>query len=180
MTSRLRESYKNEMVAKLREELALPNVMMVPRLEKVVINSGLGEATQNAKLMDTIADELTAIAGQKPSVRKAKKSIANFRLREGMPIGLTVTLRGDNMYHFVDRLISVVLPRIKDFRGVPSKSFDGNGNYTLAIKDQLVFPEINYNKVEKTKGMSITFVTSANTDEQARVLLRHLGMPFRQ
>ena len=143
MTSRLREAYKNEMVAKLREELGLPNVMMVPRLEKVVINSGMGEATQNAKLMDTIADELTAIAGQKPSVRKAKKSIANFRLRQGMPIGLTVTLRGDNMYHFVDRLISVVLPRIKDFRGVPVKSFDGNGNYTLAIKDQLVFPEIN-------------------------------------
>ena len=180
MTSRLREAYKNEMVAKLREELGLPNVMMVPRLEKVVINSGMGEATQNAKLMDTIADELTAIAGQKPSVRKAKKSIANFRLRQGMPIGLTVTLRGDNMYHFVDRLISVVLPRIKDFRGVPVKSFDGNGNYTLAIKDQLVFPEINYNKVEKTKGMSITFVTSATSDDQARVLLRHLGMPFRQ
>lgn len=176
--ARLQEKYKKEMVAKLKEELELENIMQVPKVEKVVINSGVGEAVQNKKLLDKVVDELTAISGQKPVIRKAKKSIANFRLREGMPIGASVTLRGTRMYEFLDRIVSVVLPRIKDFRGISVKSFDGSGNYTLAIKDQLVFPEIDYNKVDRTNGMSITIVTSATNNKAGEALLRQIGMPF--
>ncbi len=176
--ARLQEKYKNEIVAKLKEELELENIMQVPRVEKVVINSGVGEAVQNKKILDKVVQELTTISGQKPVVRKAKKSIANFRLREGMPIGASVTLRGIRMYEFLDRIISVVLPRIKDFRGVPVKSFDGSGNYTFAVKDQLVFPEIDYNKVDRTSGMSITIVTSATSNKAGEALLRQIGMPF--
>jgi large subunit ribosomal protein L5 len=178
--SRLYQKYKDTVREELKKELNLRNIMMVPKLEKIVINSGVGEATQNIKLLDKVIEELAAITGQRPIIRRAKKSIAAFRLRAGMPVGATVTLRGIRMYEFMDRLVSVVMPRIKDFRGVSPRSFDGRGNYTIAIKDQLVFPEINYSKVEKIKGMSITFVTSAQTDEMGRALLRHLGMPFRQ
>lgn len=178
--SRLYENYKNTIREELKKELNLKNVMMVPKLEKIVINSGVGEATQNIKVLDKIMEELAAITGQKPVLRRARKSIAAFRLRAGMPVGTSVTLRGTRMYEFMDRLVSIVMPRIKDFRGVSPRSFDGRGNYSVAIKDQLVFPEIDYNKVEKTKGMSITFVTSAETDEMGRALLKHLGMPFRQ
>jgi large subunit ribosomal protein L5 len=178
--SRLYQKYKDTVREELKKELNLKNIMMVPKLEKIVINSGVGEATQNIKLLDKVMEELAAVTGQRPIIRRAKKSIAAFRLRAGMPVGATVTLRGMRMYEFMDRLVSVVMPRVKDFRGVSPKSFDGRGNYTIAIKDQLVFPEINYSKVEKIKGMSITFVTSAQTDEMGRALLRHLGMPFRQ
>lgn len=178
--SRLYENYKNTIREELKKELNLRNIMMVPKLEKIVINSGVGEATQNIKVLDKIMEELAAITGQKPVLRRARKSIAAFRLRAGMPVGTSVTLRGARMYEFMDRLVSIVMPRIKDFRGVSPRSFDGRGNYSVAIKDQLVFPEIDYNKVEKTKGMSITFVTSAETDEMGRALLKHLGMPFRQ
>ncbi|MGE5341591.1 MAG: 50S ribosomal protein L5 [Candidatus Omnitrophota bacterium] len=178
--SRLYEKYKNTTRDELKKELNLTNVMMVPKLEKIVINSGVGEATQNIKILDKVVEELTDIAGQKPVIRRAKKSIAAFRLRSGMPVGATVTLRGPRMYEFLDRLVSIVMPRIKDFRGVSARSFDGKGNYTIAVKDQLVFPEINYNKVERMKGMSITFVTSAKTDAMGRALLTRLGMPFRQ
>lgn len=178
--SRLYEKYKDTVKEELKKELNLKNIMMVPRLEKIVINSGVGEATQNIKLLDKVMEELATVTGQRPIIRRAKKSIAAFRLRAGMPVGATVTLRGIRMYEFMDRLVSVVMPRVKDFRGVSPRSFDGRGNYTIAIKDQLVFPEISYSKVEKIKGMSITFVTSAQTDEMGRALLRHLGMPFRQ
>lgn len=177
--SRLYEKYKNTVREELKKELNLKNIMMVPKMEKIVINSGVGEATQNIKILDKVIEELTTISGQKPAVRRASKSIAAFRLRAGMPVGATVTLRGARMYEFMDRFVSVVIPRIKDFRGLSPKSFDGRGNYTVAIKDQLVFPEIDYNKVDRTKGMSITFVTSARTDELGRALLKHLGMPFR-
>jgi large subunit ribosomal protein L5 len=178
--SRLYEKYKDTVKEELKSELNLKNIMMVPKLEKIVVNSGVGEATQNIKLLDKVMEELATVTGQRPIIRRAKKSIAAFRLRAGMPVGATVTLRGIRMYEFMDRLVSVVMPRIKDFRGVSPRSFDGRGNYTIAIKDQLVFPEINYSKVEKIKGMSITFVTSAQTDEMGRALLKHLGMPFRQ
>lgn len=178
--SRLYEKYKTTVREELKKEMELPNIMMVPRLEKIVVNSGVGEATQNIKILDKVMAEVTTITGQKPVLRRAKKSIAAFRLREGMPVGTSVTLRGDIMYEFMDRLISLVMPRIKDFRGVSPKSFDGRGNYTVAIKDQLVFPEINYNKVDRVTGLSITFVTSAKTDELGRALLKHLGMPFRK
>lgn len=178
--NRLYEKYKDTVREELKKELNLKNIMMVPKLEKIVVNSGVGEASQNIKLLDKVLEELAAITGQRPIIRRAKKSIAAFRLRTGMPVGATVTLRGMRMYEFMDRLVSVVMPRIKDFRGVSPRSFDGRGNYTIAIKDQLVFPEINYSKVEKIKGMSITFVTSAQTDEMGRALLKHLGMPFRQ
>lgn len=178
--SRLYEKYKNTIREELKKELNLGNIMMVPKLEKIVINSGVGEATQNIKLLDKVMDELSIITGQKPVLRRARKSIAAFRLRAGMPVGASVTLRGIRMYEFLDRLISIVMPRIKDFRGVSPKSFDGKGNYSVAIKDQLVFPEINYNKVDRTSGMSITLVTSAKTDQMGRALLTHLGMPFRQ
>ncbi len=177
--SRLQEKYKKEIKTRLKEELSLPNIMMVPRLDKIVINSGVGEATQNIKVLDKVVEELATISGQKPVIRRAKKSIAAFRLREGQPVAASVTLRGRRMYEFMDRLVSVVLPRIKDFKGVSGKSFDGRGNYTLAMKDQLVFPEIVYSKVEKAKGMAITFVTTAENDKESMALLRHLGMPFR-
>jgi len=177
--SRLYEKYKNTVREELKKELNLANIMMVPKLEKIVINSGVGEATQNIKLLDKVMDELTVISGQKPVLRRARKSIAAFRLRAGMPVGASVTLRGTRMYEFMDRFVSIVMPRIKDFRGVSPKSFDGRGNYTVAIKDQLVFPEIDYNKVDRTNGMSITFVTSAKNDAMGRALLKHLGMPFR-
>jgi large subunit ribosomal protein L5 len=178
--SRLYEKYKDTIREELKKELNLKNVMMVPRLEKIVINSGVGEATQNIKLLDKVMEELATISGQRPVIRRAKKSIAAFRLRAGMPVGASVTLRGLRMYDFMERLVGIVMPRIKDFRGISPRSFDGRGNYSVAIKDQLVFPEINYSKVEKVKGMSITFVTSARTDEMGRALLKHLGMPFRQ
>ncbi len=177
--SRLYEKYKTTIKKELKKELNLKNIMMVPKVEKIVINSGVGEATQNIKILDKAMDELATISGQRPIVRRAKKSIAAFRLRAGMPVGATVTLRGLRMYEFLDRLISFVLPRIKDFRGVSPRSFDGRGNYTVAIKDQLVFPEIDYNKVDRINGMSITIVTSAKTDEMGRALLKHMGMPFR-
>lgn len=177
--NRLYEKYKNKIKKELKKELNLTNIMMVPRLEKIVVNSGVGEATQNIKVLDKVMEELATITGQKPAIRRAKKSIASFRLRTGMPVGSTVTLRGKRMFDFLDRLVSVVIPRIKDFRGLSPKSFDGKGNYTLSIKDQLVFPEINYSKVEKIKGMSITIVTSSKIDEEGRVLLKHLGVPLR-
>jgi large subunit ribosomal protein L5 len=180
MAARLRERYAKEIAPALAKEFEITNAMAVPRLEKIVINMGMGEAVANAKVIDTAADELRAIAGQKPVVTKAKKSIAQFKLRQGMPIGTMVTLRGDRMYEFLDRLVSVALPRVRDFRGVSPKAFDGRGNYTLGIRDQLIFPEIDFNRVDKTRGMNISIVTTARDDEQARALLRALGMPFRQ
>lgn len=177
--NRLHERYNKEISAALMKELNFPNVMMVPKLEKIVINSGVGEATQNIKVLDKVMEELGAISGQKPSLRRAKKSIASFRLRAGQPVAATVTLRGERMYDFMDRFVSIVIPRMKDFRGMSKKSFDGRGNYTIALKDQLVFPEINYSKVEKPKGMSITFVTSAKTNQDSMALLTRLGVPFR-
>jgi large subunit ribosomal protein L5 len=180
MAARLREHYVTKVVPALTKEFGYKNVMAVPKIEKVSVNIGLGEATQNAKLMDGAVNELSAIAGQKPIICKAKKSIAAFKLREGMPIGTMVTLRGDRMFEFLDRLLNVALPRVRDFRGVSSKSFDGRGNYTLGIKDQLIFPEIDYSKVEKTKGMNISITTTARTDAEAISLLKAMGMPFRQ
>ena len=180
MAARLREHYAKKVVPALSQEFGYKNVMAVPRLEKISINIGLGEATQNAKLMDGAANELGAIAGQKPIVTKAKKSIAAFKLREGMAIGCMVTLRGDRMYEFFDRLVNVALPRVRDFRGVSSKSFDGRGNYTMGVKDQLIFPEIDYSKVDKTKGMNISITTTARTDAEGMSLLKNMGMPFRQ
>jgi large subunit ribosomal protein L5 len=162
----------------LQDEFQIKNPMAVPKVEKVVLNMGMGEAISNQKILDAAVDELTTITGQKPVVTKAKKSIAAFKLREGVPIGTMVTLRGEKMYEFLDRLINIALPRVRDFRGVPTKSFDGRGNYTLGIRDHLIFPEIDPVKVDKAKGMNITIVTTAKTDEQARVLLRELGMPF--
>ena len=179
-SARLRDKYKSEVVPSLMKEFELKNVMAVPRLEKVVINMGMGEATQNAKVLDPAVAELTQITGQKPIVTKAKKSIAAFKVREGMPIGAMVTLRGDRMYEFLDRLMNVALPRVRDFRGVSTKSFDGRGNYTLGLRDQLIFPEIEYAKVDKQKGMNVTIVTTASSDDQARSLLKAMGMPFRQ
>ena len=178
--ARLRHVYKDRVIPALVKEFGYKNVMGVPKIEKVAINIGLGEATQNAKLMDGAVNELTSIAGQKPVITKAKKSIAAFKLREGMPIGTMVTLRGDRMYEFLDRLMNVALPRVRDFRGVSPKSFDGRGNYTLGVKDQLIFPEIDYNKVDKAKGMNISITTSAKTDAEGLALLKHMGMPFRQ
>lgn len=178
MAARLKEHYQKNVVTALTKEFGYTNVMAVPKVDKVSINIGMGEATQNSKLMDGAVSEMSAIAGQKPVVTKARKSIAAFKLREGMPIGCAVTLRGDRMYEFLDRLMNVALPRVRDFRGVSSKSFDGRGNYTLGIKDQLIFPEIDYNKVDKTKGMNVCITTTAETDAEARALLRHLGMPF--
>jgi len=177
--SRLYERYKKEIVPALKEELKLKNVMMVPKLDRIVINSGVGEATQNIKILDKVMEELAQITGQKPVIKKAKKSIAAFRLRAGQSIAATVTLRGKRMYEFLDRFVSIVIPRFKDFRGLSPRSFDGRGNYTIGLKDQLVFPEIHYSKVEKPKGMSITFVTTARDNKSALALLKHLGMPFR-
>jgi large subunit ribosomal protein L5 len=178
--ARLREHYAKSVVPALRKDFAYQNPMAVPKIQKVSINIGLGEATGNSKLMDGAVNELAAISGQRPVVTKAKKSIAAFKLREGMSIGCMVTLRGDRMYEFLDRLMNVALPRVRDFRGVSPKSFDGRGNYTLGLKDQLIFPEIDYNKVEKTKGMNISITTTAKTDAEGLALLRHMGMPFRQ
>jgi large subunit ribosomal protein L5 len=180
MAARLRQLYTKTVVPALTKEFGYTNVMAVPRLDKISINVGLGEATQNAKLIDGAVTELTQIAGQKPVITKAKKSIAAFKLREGMPIGCAVTLRGDRMYEFFDRLVNVALPRVRDFRGVSSKSFDGRGNYTLGVKDQLIFPEIDYAKVDKTKGMNVTITTTARTDAEGVALLKNMGMPFRQ
>lgn len=175
---RLKLRYKDEVVAKLKKEFGIDNIMAVPRVERISLNMGMGEAIQNVKILDDAVEEMGALAGQKPTVTKAQKSIAAFKLREGMPIGCRVTLRGDRMWEFLDRLISVALPRVRDFRGIPSKSFDGRGNYTLGIRDHLIFPEVDYNKVEKPKGMNITIVTTAGNDERALYLLRELGMPF--
>jgi large subunit ribosomal protein L5 len=178
--ARLRRHYKERVVPALVKEFGYKNVMAVPKIQKVAINIGLGEATQNAKLMDGAVNELGQITGQKPVVTKAKKSIAAFKLREGMSIGAMVTLRGDRMFEFLDRLMNVALPRVRDFRGVSTKSFDGRGNYTLGIREQLIFPEIDYNKVEKVKGMNISITTTAKTDAEGLALLRQMGMPFRQ
>ena len=179
MAARLRQRFLKEIAPALQKELDLKNPMAVPRLHKIVINMGVGEATQNAKVLDPAVAELGQITGQKPVVTKAKKSIAAFKVREGMPIGAMVTLRGERMYEFIDRLINVVLPRVRDFRGVSTKSFDGRGNYTLGLRDQLIFPEIDYAKVDKLKGMNVTIVTTAKSDNEARALLRSFGMPFR-
>jgi large subunit ribosomal protein L5 len=178
MPTRLKEHYQKEVRRKLQDEFGIKNPMAIPKVEKVVLNMGMGEAISNAKILDTAVEELATITGQKPVVTKAKKSIASFKLREGQSIGTMVTLRGDKMYEFLDRLINIALPRVRDFRGVPTKSFDGRGNYTLGIRDHVIFPEIDPGKVDKSKGMNITIVTTAKTDEQARVLLRELGMPF--
>ena len=178
MASRLKDPYTKEVRKKLADEFKIKNPMALPKIEKVVINMGVGEAIQNAKLLDTASEELSTITGQKPVITRAKKSIASFKLREGQAIGTMVTLRGDKMYEFLDRLINIALPRVRDFRGVPTKSFDGRGNYTLGIRDHVIFPEIDPGKVDKSKGMNITIVTTAPNDEQARFLLRELGMPF--
>ena len=178
MTARLKEKYQSEVRKKLQDEFKIDNVMALPKIEKVVLNMGMGEAIANAKILDAAVDELSQITGQKPVVTRAKKSIAAFKLREGVPIGTMVTLRGEKMYEFLDRLINIALPRVRDFRGVPTKSFDGRGNYTLGIRDHFIFPEIDIAKVDKSKGMNITIVTTAKNDEQARFLLRELGMPF--
>ena len=177
--SRLKGRYQNEVVPGLRKEFGYVNIMAVPRIEKVVVNMGLGEATQNVKVIDVAHDELARITGQKPVTTRAKKSIAAFKVRKGMPVGVMVTLRGTRMYEFLDRLVSIALPRVRDFRGVSPKGFDGRGNYTLGLRDQLLFPEIDYMKVDKARGMNVSVVTTARTDEEARRLLQLLGMPFR-
>ncbi len=179
MSARIKEAYAKEIVPRLMKERQYPNVMAVPRLKKVVVNMGVGEATQNIKLLDAAMEELAKITGQKPALRRSRKSIAAFKLRQGMPIAATVTLRGDRMYEFVDRLVNVALPRMRDFRGLPGNSFDGRGNYTLGLKDQIIFPEVDYAKVDKLRGMNVTFVTTARTDEESKLLLAYLGMPFR-
>lgn len=178
MAARLKELYQGDVRKKLQSEFSIKNVMALPKIEKIVLNMGMGEAVQNAKILDSALDEMNTIAGQKAVLTKAKKSIANFKLREGVPIGVRVTLRGERMYEFLDRLINIALPRVRDFRGVATRGFDGRGNYTLGIRDHLIFPEIDYSKVDKAKGMNITIVTTAETDEHARFLLRELGMPF--
>ncbi|WP_285769161.1 50S ribosomal protein L5 [Peribacillus sp. SI8-4] len=178
--SRLKEKFKSEITPSLMGKFNYNSVMQVPSIEKIVINMGVGDAVANSKALDTAVEELTLITGQKPVVTKAKKSIAGFRLREGMPIGAKVTLRGERMYQFLDKLVSVSLPRVRDFRGVSKKSFDGRGNYTLGVKEQLIFPEIDYDKVSKVRGMDIVIVTTANTDEEARELLTQVGMPFQK
>ena len=180
MAARLKEKYTKELKPAVQKDLGITNVMAVPKLEKIVINMGLGEATQNSKIMDPLVSDLAQITGQKPVLTKAKKSIAAFKVREGQAIGAMVTLRGDSMYEFLDRLITIALPRVRDFKGVSPKSFDGRGNYTLGLRDQLIFPEIDYLKVDKARGMNISVVTTAKTDEEARRLLQLIGMPFRQ
>jgi len=176
---RLQEKYRREVVPQFKRDFNCKNDMQVPRLVKVIINMGLGEAIQNIKVIEHAAEELAVVSGQKPVVTRAKKSISNFKLRSGMPIGCCVTLRRDRMYEFLDRLMNIALPRVRDFRGVSGKSFDGRGNYTLGIREQIIFPEINYDKIDKIRGMNITIVTTARTDEEAKALLKHLGMPFR-
>ena len=180
MAARLKERYQKEVAPAIAKEFSITNPMAIPRVEKIVINMGIGEAIANAKILDTAAEELRAIVGQKPVITKAKKSIASFKLRQGMPIGTMVTLRGERMYEFLDRLVSIALPRVRDFRGVSPKAFDGRGNYTIGVREQLIFPEIDFNKVDKLRGMNISIVTTARNDEQARALLKGLGMPFRQ
>jgi len=180
MSARLKDKYQKEVIPALKKEFGYANIMAVPKLQKVVINMGLGEATSNAKIVDTGADELARITGQKPVVRRAKKSIAAFKVRKGMPIGTMVTLRGERMWEFLDRLMNIALPRVRDFKGVSPKGFDGRGNYTLGLRDQLLFPEIDYMKVDKARGMNVSVVTTAKTDEEARKLLQFIGMPFRQ
>lgn len=180
MKARLREHYLKNVVPALKKEFGYANVMAVPKIEKISVNVGLGEATSNPKIMDGAVNELASITGQRPVVTKAKKSIAAFKLRENMPIGCMVTLRGDRMFEFLDRLMNISLPRVRDFRGVSSKSFDGRGNYTMGVKDQLIFPEIDYNKVDKTRGMNISITTTAKTDAEGVALLKLMGMPFRQ
>ncbi len=177
--ARLKDLYREKVIPALMKEFNYKNVMEVPKLEKIVINMGLGEAIQNAKIMDSAQNELAAITGQKPVITRAKKSIANFKLREGMPIGCKVTLRRERMYEFFDRLVNVALPRIRDFRGISGKSFDGRGNYALGIREQIIFPEIDYDKIDKIKGMNIVITTSARTDEEGKALLKIMGMPFR-
>jgi large subunit ribosomal protein L5 len=178
--ARLKVRFRKEGVPALMKELALKNPMQVPRLEKIVVNMGLGEALANNKILESAVDQLGAITGQKPVVTRARKSIANFKLRQGQAIGCAVTLRGDRMYEFLDRLITVALPRVRDFKGVSPKAFDGKGNYTLGVREQIIFPEINYDQIEKVKGLNISFVTTAKNDEQGLALMRHFGMPFRQ
>lgn len=178
--NRLKEKYTNEIVPALMSKFNYKSVMQAPKIDKIVINMGVGDAVANAKALDNAVEELSAVTGQKPVVTRAKKSIAGFRLREGMPIGAKVTLRGERMYEFLDKLVTVSLPRVRDFRGVSKKSFDGRGNYTLGVKEQLIFPEIDYDKVSKVRGMDIVIVTTANTDEEARELLTQLGMPFQK
>ena len=178
--NRLKEKYQKEAIASLKKEFGYSNLMAVPRIEKIVVNMGLGEATGNAKIIDVGTDELARIAGQKPVTRRAKKSIAQFKLRQGQPIGTMVTLRGVRMWEFLDRLVSIALPRVRDFKGVSPKGFDGRGNYTLGLRDQLLFPEIDYMKVDKARGMNVSVVTTARTDEEGRKLLQFIGMPFRQ
>jgi large subunit ribosomal protein L5 len=179
MPARLRERYQKDVAPALMRDLQLTNAFAVPRLEKIVLNMGLGEATQNPKILDSAVEELGAITGQKPVVTRAKKAIANFKLRENMPIGAMVTLRGDRMYEFFDRLVNVTLPRVRDFKGVPDRSFDGRGNYSLGLREQVIFPEINLDKVDKIKGLTVVICTTARTDADAKMLLRALGMPFR-
>ena len=180
MVTRLQEKYEKEIISAMMEKFGYKNIMEVPRLEKIVINMGVGEAKENQKVLESAVNDLTLIAGQKPVITKTKKAVANFKIRANMPIGCKVTLRRARMYEFADKLMSIALPRVRDFRGVSSKSFDGRGNYSLGIKEQLIFPEIEYDKVDKVRGMDIIFVTSAKTDEEARELLRFLGMPFAQ
>jgi large subunit ribosomal protein L5 len=179
MAARLKELYRKEIVAKLMKDFGYKSIMQVPKINKIVVNMGLGEAISNPKVIDSAAVEMAAITGQKASVRKSKKAIANFKLKAGVPIGLCVTLRDDRAYEFYDRLVNVALPRVRDFKGIPSRAFDGKGNFSMGLKEQVIFPEINYDKVEKIKGLNITIVTSAKTDEEARALLKYLGMPFR-
>ena len=179
MQPRLKTTYNDDIRPRLLKEEGYPNVMAVPRLERVAVNMGVGDATQNVKVLDVAVEELATITGQRPSVRRARKSIASFKLREGMPIGAAVTLRGDRMWEFVDRLFSIALPRVRDFRGVSTSAFDGRGNYTLGLQDQLIFPEIDYSRVEKLRGMNVTFVTTARSDSESQLLLKYLGMPFK-
>ena len=176
---RVKQAYHKDIVRQMMERHGYKNPMAVPRLRKIVVNMGVGEASANIKILDSAADQLGLITGQKAVIRRARKSIANFKIRKDMPIGCTVTLRGDRMYEFLDRLFNVALPRVRDFRGVPTGAFDGRGNYTLGLKDQLIFPEVDYAKVDKMRGMNVTFVTTARTDEESRLLLQYLGMPFR-
>ncbi len=178
MAARLKERYQKEVRKKMQDEFGIKNVMAVPRIDKIVLNMGMGEAIQNVKVLDNAVEELAQITGQKPVITRAKKSIASFKLRAGVPIGTMVTLRGEKMYEFLDRLINIALPRVRDFRGVPTRSFDGRGNYTIGVRDHFIFPEVDVAKVDKSKGMNITIVTTAKNDEQARFLLRELGMPF--
>lgn len=178
--NRLKAKYQSEAIASLTKEFGYTNVMAIPKIQKIVVNMGLGEATANAKIIDIGADELARVTGQKPVIRRARKSIAQFKLRQGQPIGTTVTLRGERMWEFLDRLVSIALPRVRDFKGVSPKGFDGRGNYTLGLRDQLLFPEIDYMKVDKARGMNVSVVTTAKTDEEGRKLLQFIGMPFRQ